>query len=363
LNLRPLWRECINEISKYYVVIVFTASQKSYADSVLDFIDPKKQLIKFRLYRDHCVKVKIDHDEESSNDIKIENEFIYVKDLRIIKNVSLRNMIIIDNSVLSFSFNLENGIPILPFYDNYKDNEFIFLKNYLIELSNISDVRDINRRAFKLNYLLQNSKEGSFEFFNMKIISESEENNPKNITFGFDEKINNILNERQTDDKKMKDCLINRDSINLNFDVEKNTFEEKLYYRKEKANNQIENELKYEAGIFPILTYNIPNENKEIHEISVLDYTSNSSSNFIFEDNNLNITYLESYDNCSKKNSSTSLVVDKNFFNFIDTNISPIHTTIKRKKKDFKENLFNILEDLKNNFHDLKKDYKYQKNE
>ena len=40
-------------------------------------------------------------------------------------------MVIIDNSNLSFAFHLDNGIPILPFYDNKKDNELVTLVNYL----------------------------------------------------------------------------------------------------------------------------------------------------------------------------------------------------------------------------------------
>ena len=45
-----------------------------------------------------------------------------------IKNVEPKKIIIVDNSILSFAFHIDNGIPILPFYDNKDDNELIFLK-------------------------------------------------------------------------------------------------------------------------------------------------------------------------------------------------------------------------------------------
>lgn len=45
-------------------------------------------------------------------------EGVYIKDLRIIKNRNLKDMVIIDNAVYSFGFQLDNGIPILPFYDD-----------------------------------------------------------------------------------------------------------------------------------------------------------------------------------------------------------------------------------------------------
>ena len=62
---------------------------KCYADKVLDKLDPKKEIFTKRLFRDSCV---------------VTSKNIYVKDLRIFKNRDLKNIIIIDNSSLSFSF-------------------------------------------------------------------------------------------------------------------------------------------------------------------------------------------------------------------------------------------------------------------
>lgn len=143
LNIRPFWRESLMEIKKHYVIIVYTASHQSYADSVLDYLDPEKELIQYRLYRHNCVRVKM------------ENDFIYVKDMRIFENVELKNMIIIDNSALSFAFQLENGIPILPFYNNKDDNELTFLTHYLTYISKSDDLREENRKSLKLDYFLQ----------------------------------------------------------------------------------------------------------------------------------------------------------------------------------------------------------------
>ena len=69
--------------------MVFTASHQAYADAVLDFLDPTGELIQYRLYRDNCVQTP---------------EGFYVKDLRIIANRSMENMIIVDNSVYSFAY-------------------------------------------------------------------------------------------------------------------------------------------------------------------------------------------------------------------------------------------------------------------
>lgn len=67
--MRPYCLTLLKELKKYYEIIVFTASHSCYANVVLDYLDPKKELISCRLYREHCV-----HTEEG----------VYVKDLRVI---------------------------------------------------------------------------------------------------------------------------------------------------------------------------------------------------------------------------------------------------------------------------------------
>ena len=56
---------------------------------VLNYLDPKKELIDKRLYRESCMKT---------------DEGVYIKDLRIIRNRKLKDMVIIDNAVYSFGF-------------------------------------------------------------------------------------------------------------------------------------------------------------------------------------------------------------------------------------------------------------------
>ena len=54
-----------------------------------------------------------------------------MKDLRIISNRSLNDMVIVDNSVYSFSFQINNGIPIIPYYEDKEDEEMLHLIYYL----------------------------------------------------------------------------------------------------------------------------------------------------------------------------------------------------------------------------------------
>lgn len=85
-------------------MIIFTASSSSYADVVLNHLDPHKKIFAHRLYRQHCT---------------LEKGF-YTKDLRRV-NRRPQDIALVDNSGFCFMTQPENGIPILPFYHYAKD--------------------------------------------------------------------------------------------------------------------------------------------------------------------------------------------------------------------------------------------------
>ena len=64
-----------------------------------------------------------------------------MKDLRVIGNRDLKDLVIVDNSVYSFAFQIDNGIPIIPFYKDPADEEMLHLIYYLNCLANVEDVR------------------------------------------------------------------------------------------------------------------------------------------------------------------------------------------------------------------------------
>ena len=68
---------------------MFTAGEQDYADQILNFIDEDRTIIKHRLYRQHCVKAA---------------RRVYIKDLRVVADRKLEDIVIVDNSVVSFAF-------------------------------------------------------------------------------------------------------------------------------------------------------------------------------------------------------------------------------------------------------------------
>ena len=71
INIRPKWEEVIKKVSKVYTIVIYTASHSSYANGVLDFLDPKNRYFYNRLYRNNCIVVK-----NNGRDV-------YIKDLSI----------------------------------------------------------------------------------------------------------------------------------------------------------------------------------------------------------------------------------------------------------------------------------------
>jgi CTD small phosphatase-like protein 2 len=142
INVRPYALELLTSLSKSFEIIVFTASHKCYADVVLDMLDPVHELIHHRLYRDNCVIV----------------DGVHIKDLRIITNRKLEDMIIVDNAAYSFAYQLENGIPIISWYDDLEDTELMDLAHYLSSISSVKDVRIPNRHTFHLEQLTNKSE-------------------------------------------------------------------------------------------------------------------------------------------------------------------------------------------------------------
>ncbi|KAJ3432604.1 scp1-like small phosphatase 4-related [Anaeramoeba flamelloides] len=105
---RPHLKTFLETCSQLFEVVVFTAGTKEYADIILDELDPNKELISHRLYRDSCKEVEQD---------------MYVKDLGLLGR-DLDRVLIIDDLPYSYSLQPQNAIPIEKFCGNYFHSSF-----------------------------------------------------------------------------------------------------------------------------------------------------------------------------------------------------------------------------------------------
>jgi CTD small phosphatase-like protein 2 len=186
LNIRPHLIEALKEISKNYYIVIYTASDHHYADTVLDFIDKKKEFFKYRLYRRNCKYMKDKFDDK----IKF-----YCKDLEIFEGIDLKDMVIIDNSILSYALQLNNGIPIMPYKDSKKDFELMFLAGYLNSICEFEDLREANKKFIKLEELVNDYKKNELSLVDDEEIENNGQNSPLKIAKTDGSVINYFLKE------------------------------------------------------------------------------------------------------------------------------------------------------------------------
>lgn len=128
--IRPGAQQFVEEMYKYYEIVVFTAGMKDYADWVLDQFDSHRH-IKYRLYRHHVRQ----------------NGVYLVKDLAKIGR-NLKKTLIIDNVAENFAKQPDNGIFIKTWHDDMDDTclpDLIPLLKRLVE----EQVEDVGKALRK----------------------------------------------------------------------------------------------------------------------------------------------------------------------------------------------------------------------
>lgn len=141
---RPYLEYFLRTVAKQYEIVVFTASQQIYADTLLDYLDPKGDLIQHRLFRGSCVNV-------GGN---------FIKDLHVLGR-DLKSTLLVDNSPHAYAYNIDNGVPIESWFDDDTDTELLKLIGFLRRLTpSCEDVRPLIRNHFKTHRLISKAAQG-----------------------------------------------------------------------------------------------------------------------------------------------------------------------------------------------------------
>ncbi|XP_051128370.1 probable phosphatase PSR2 isoform X3 [Andrographis paniculata] len=128
---RPHLQTFLHRVSEMFEVVIFTASQSFYAAQILHILDPDSNVISRRAYRESCIF----------------SEGSYVKDLTIF-GVDLARVAIVDNSPQVYRLQVDNGIPILSWFDDPSDSALMSLLTFLETLAGADDVRPIIAKKF-----------------------------------------------------------------------------------------------------------------------------------------------------------------------------------------------------------------------
>ena len=230
---RPFVDEFLEEMDKYYNIIIFTASVQEYADPLLDELD-KKKVIKVRYYRNSCT---------------MDKNGKFVKDLGTLYK-DLSNVILLDNNPISYSVNKSNGLPIITWHFDKKDKELFKLIPVLQFLSNVKDVRNHIPQFVESDMVNYNK----FNLLLEEIDKENEQNEylrkrPKSTKHFHVNKNNKKEKELNYKDKESDKEKINRNNNYTNLNRENKRYEEKninnTYNNTNVNNNKINNNNKY----------------------------------------------------------------------------------------------------------------------
>lgn len=127
----------MEQMSKYYEVVIFTASLSKYAEPLMMKMD-KGGWCSALLFREHCTFLN----------------GTFVKDLSIIGR-DLKDSLIVDNSPAAYMLHPENAIPSISWYEDMSCRELYDFIPLLVELSTVHDVREAVTRFVKncqINY-------------------------------------------------------------------------------------------------------------------------------------------------------------------------------------------------------------------
>ena len=228
--VRPGVEKFIKTMKDYYEIIIFTASISKYADILMNIIDPNNYC-PYRLFREHCSFI-------NNN---------YVKDLKRLGR-NLKDTIIVDNSPLSYSFHPNNGLPILSWFDDYRDNELENITPILIFLSGVDDVREYIPKIVKNNCISYIDAENLMKMHgfifedtssidkNIKIIDSEQKEKSTKTSINKDKKNENV-NKKKT--KK----------FNINIQIVQNNINNINNIIDEKQNKDIKNKIIKYFGI------------------------------------------------------------------------------------------------------------------
>jgi len=138
VRLRPGAISLLKELSSIYEICIFGYEEPNFVHEVLkNTLDPFQKYVDRYLSKENCIRLG-KH---------------LIKDLRIFSNRDLKNMVIVDKSIVPFCAQLNNGISVPVYRGNESDNALFQIVPFLKDLANSDDVRKIIRQTFYISDL------------------------------------------------------------------------------------------------------------------------------------------------------------------------------------------------------------------
>lgn len=138
---RPYLDFFIEEMNQYYQLAIWSSGGKEYVEAVTEYIIPNEIDLQFVWSRERCTLKR---------DIELD-QYFFLKNLKKVKKLgfALEKMLIVDNTPSKVSQNYGNAIYPTDFEGAENDDELLHLTQYLKLLTNVDNVRGIEKRGWK----------------------------------------------------------------------------------------------------------------------------------------------------------------------------------------------------------------------
>ena len=299
--VRPDAELFIKKVATIFEVVIFTASISKYASPLLDILDKEKN-IKHRLYRDQCTFIN----------------GIYIKDLKKC-NRNLKDLIIVDNSPIAYTFDSDNGLPIKTWIEDPDDKELMKLVPILEFLSKTKDVRKFIDQFVYNNKILYDE---AMEIIKMKEILIDMENNKnkKDDEVNTKNNNNNLKEQFDLDDNFIHNLrLLNKDNFNLEDDssLKEEEKEENNINKPKEKNNNTKPEIEVnETSDINLDSFNEKGYNTTKNCIKFSNNLNFNENNINIKENNTNINNTNIEINISNNKININKQNKKNIFRF-----------------------------------------------
>lgn len=98
--LRPHLIPFLEKLATEFELVLFTSATVDYTKFFFDILNQQtKGALSGYIHREHCINLL---------------RGIFVKSLEVVTDRQPKNVLLVDNSVLSFGWALENGVPVMP---------------------------------------------------------------------------------------------------------------------------------------------------------------------------------------------------------------------------------------------------------
>ncbi|KAL9654310.1 hypothetical protein ABK040_010341 [Willaertia magna] len=157
IKKRPHLTEFLELLSSKFELLVFTAALPSYANAIIENIDPESKYFSSVLYRHHC----------NMND----GTYVYGKNLNLLGRDLLKT-IIIDDGVLNFHLNPNNGMLIKRFVGDEDDRvlldvitPFLLRWHHSEEMSSFDLIQDYKEFFASILYSLHSEYMEEYKYY------------------------------------------------------------------------------------------------------------------------------------------------------------------------------------------------------